>query len=179
MYKGLVFTLLLLLAGCSQRIVSYNNPKARYQSFETFRMVSPKVDNKLGQETSLAYEVVRENIQVEMDRRGYLASTVSPDLTLRYEIASSSRVETSTSQSLFLPTFQVNSRTIHEGIILLELYEQNKKLVWQGSYNLYQERKEKRVRKVIENAIGRIFTTYPYRANQRTPDNSLTEFKKK
>lgn len=171
--------LLIFLIGCSQRIVSYTNPKSKYQSFETYRMVSPKLDNKLSNETSLAYELIKENITKEMERRDYLLSSVAPDLTLRYEIASSTRVETNTSQSAFFPTFQVTSRTIHEGVLLLELYDKNKKLVWQGSYDLDQERKEKRMVRVIENAIGRIFTTYPYRALQRAPDNTLTEFKKK
>ena len=178
MYKWLSIILIFLI-GCSQKVVSYTNPKSKYDRFETYRMVSPKLNNRSSDDTSLAYELIKENISSEMTRRDYLHSTVAPDLTLRYEIASSTRVETNTSQSPFFPTFQINSRTIHEGVLLFELYDQNKKLVWQGSYDLNRERKEKKMTKVIENAIGRIFTTYPYRALQNAPDNTLTEFKKK
>ncbi|MEM6643681.1 MAG: DUF4136 domain-containing protein [Bacteroidota bacterium] len=170
---------LLIFSGCSQKIVSYNNPKAAYQTFETYLLVSPKMNSKLSEETSLAYELIAENIQKEMSRRGYEKSTVSPDLTLRYDLTSSTRVETTVNQSLFFPVFQVNTRTIHEGVLLIELYDPRKKLVWQGSYDLDQERKEKRVKKVIENSILKIFTTYPYRAAQRLPDPALTSLKKK
>lgn len=179
MNKWITFVLLVTLAGCSQRVITYSNPKANYQGYETYRMVSPKLDNKLSPETSTAYEVIKENISREMDRRNYIKSSVSPDLTLRYELSSSTRVETTTSQSFYYPTFQINTRTIHEAVLLLELFDENKKLVWQGSYDLNQERKEKRVRKVIENAVARIFTTYPYKASERNPDPLLTEFNKK
>ena len=172
------FGLFVLISGCSQRIVSYSNPKASYQSFSTYLLISPKLDNKLADDTSLGYELIKENIRSEMTRRGYQETTVAPDLVLRYELTSSTRVQTTTSQSFAFPVFQINSRTIHEGVLLLELNDQNRKLVWQGSYDLDQERKEKQIKKVIKNAVGRIFTTYPYRAEQRRPDESLTEFKR-
>lgn len=179
MFKWVRIVLFVFIAGCSQKIVSYTNSKATFQKFETYRLISPKIDNKVGTETSLGYKMIRENIIAEMSRRGYTESMVAPSLILRYELASSTRVETSVNQSFFYPTYQINSRTIHEGILLLELHDQNKKLVWQGSYDLNQEKKEKRIRKVIENAVGRIFTSYPYRASQKDPDPTLTEFKKK
>lgn len=179
MFKWISLILVITTAACSQKIVSYSNPKSNYQSFETYRIINPRIDNKPGNETFPAYEVIKENIINEMSKRGYEQSSVAPDLILRYDLASSTRVETTTSQSFFYPVYRINSRTIHEGILLLELHDQNKKLVWQGSYNLNQEKKEKRVKKVIENAIGRIFTSYPYRALQKDPDPSLTEFKKK
>ena len=179
MFKWLSFVLIVLIASCSQKVVSYTNPKSSYQSFETYRIINPKLDNKLSSESSIAYEQIKKNISNEMARRGYEISSVTPDLILRFELASSTRVQTTTSQSLMYPVYRINSRTIHEGVLLLELLDQNKKLVWQGSYDLNQEKKEKRVIKVIENAVARIFTTYPYRALQKAPDPSLTELKKK
>ena len=180
MYKWIVFFLLMGLSGCSQRIISYVNPKASFRSFETFRVVSPKLDNKLSSESNGVYELIRENIGAEMSRRNYVESSVSPHLTLRYELASSTRVETNNNQQPFgFQTWPVNSRTIHEAVLLFELFDQRKKLVWQGSYDLNQERKEKRVKKVITNAVGKIFTTYPYRALQQSPDESLTEFNRR
>lgn len=179
MFKWLSFVLIVLIAGCSQKVVSYTNPKSSYQSFETYRIVNPKLDNKLSNESSIAYEQIKKNITNEMSRRDYEISSVAPDLILRYELASSTRVQTTTSQSLIYPSYRIDSRTIHEGVLLLELLDQNKKLVWQGSYDLNQEKKEKRVIKVIDNAVARIFTTFPYRALQKAPDPTLTELKKK
>jgi len=178
MYKWTGIIVLIMLTGCSQRIITYLNPKANFQTFETYRLVSPKLNNKASDATAGVYTMVKENITKEMTKRDYLPSSVSPDLTLRYELSSSTRVETSTSQSFYYPAFQVNTRTIHEAVLLFELFDQNNKLVWQGSYDLNQERKEKRVRKVIQNAVARIFTTYPYKALQKSPDISLQEFKK-
>jgi len=180
MKKGCLFLFTLALVGCNQRVVTYLNPKSNFGSFESYRVVSPKLDNsKLNKESNLVYDLIKEGIALEMAKRNYEKSTVSPDLTLRYELTSSTRVQTSTNQSPFSPFYQVNSRTIHEAVLLLELYNEQKKLVWQGSYDLQQERKEKRVRKVIENAIGRIFTTYPYKALQKEPDPTLSKFEKR
>ena len=168
-----------LVSSCGQKIVSYTNPKANYSSFETYRMVSVKADNSnLGKESILVYDLIKENIESEMTRRNYEKSTVSPNLTLRYELTSSTRVQTNTNQSLLYPGFTVNNRTIHEAVLLLEMFDQSKRLVWQGSYDLNQERKEKKIKKVIDNATGKIFTTYPYKAGERNPDPSLTEFKR-
>ncbi len=171
--------LFFLLLSCNQKVVSYTNPKANYKSFETYRLVSNKYDNSnLAKESILVYDLIKSNIENEMKRRNYEKSSVSPHLTLRYELTSSSRVETTTTQSLVFPTFNVNPRTIHESVLLLEMLDENKKLVWQGSYDMNQERKEKRIKRVIENAIGKIFTTYPYKAGEINPDPSLEEFKK-
>jgi len=179
MNKWISLILLVILSGCSQRIISFNNPKSKYQSFETYRIVNPKLKNRPSDETTLVYDLIVEKITSEMNKRDYTKSAVAPDLTFRYELTSSTRVETTTTQSLYFPAIQVNSRTIHEAVLLFELFDQNKKLVWQGSYDLNQERRERRIRKVIENAVGRIFTTYPYRALQKNPDPSLTEYKQK
>ena len=178
MSKWFVFIAFASLLSCSQRIITYLNPKANFQSFETYRLVSPKLNNKTNEATAGVYEMIKENIYAEMSKRDYLESSVTPHLTLRYELASSTRVETTTSQSFYYPAFQVNTRTIHEAVLLFELFDQNEKLVWQGSYDLNQERREKRVRKVIENAVARIFTTSPYKALQRNPEVSLQEFTK-
>ncbi|MEM6734925.1 MAG: DUF4136 domain-containing protein [Bacteroidota bacterium] len=178
MYRWIPVVSLLVLS-CGQRVVSYTNSKANYKSFETYRMINPKIDNgNLDTDSSIAYDLIKHNISIEMKKRNYEPSSVSPDLILRYELTSSSRVETTTTQSFVFPIFRVNSRTIHEAVLLLEILDQNMKLVWQGSYDLNQEHKEKRVQKVIENAIGKIFTTYPYKSGESAPDPSLKAFKK-
>lgn len=175
-----MFILLALsFSGCNSRIVSFVNPKANFKSFATYRMVSPKLDrSEIVDDTNPVFLAIKEEIQQEMSRRNYSRSSVSPDLTLRYEVTSSSRVQTDSRQDPFSPFVQMNSRTIHEGVLLLELYDANKKLVWQGSYDLRQERKEKKLQKVIENSVSRIFTTYPYKALTSKPDLELTEVQK-
>jgi len=168
------------MLSCSSKIVSFVNPKAKFSTFETYILVNPKIDrSELADDSKLAFQLIKSAIQSEMNTREYRESSVSPDLTLRYEITSSTRVQTDATQDPFSPFVQVNTRTIHEGILLLELYDARKKLVWQGSYDLQQESKEKRLQKVIENAVGKIFTSYPYRALNKQPDPELAVYKKK
>jgi len=171
--------LLLLSFGCSDKIVSFVNPKAKFNTFETYRMVNPKVDrSEIADDNNPVFLAIKSEIQEEMSRRNYRISSVKPDLTLRYEVTSSTRVQNDAMQDPFSPFMRVNSRTIHEGILLLELYDVRKKLVWQGSYDLKQERKEKKLKRVIKNAVGKIFTTYPHKALTSSPDPQLTVFKK-
>ena len=125
------FLLLLVTISCSPRIVSYVNPKSKFKSFESYRLVSSQLSSKnVNPENSLIFDLIKENIHNEMDRRKYKTSNISPDLLLRYEITSNTRVQTNTTQDPFLITpTQVNSRLIYESVLLLELYDQNKKLI--------------------------------------------------
>lgn len=171
---------LLLLTGCSQKIVSYVNEKAAFKSFESYRLVSAKSDSKnVTPENTLIFDLIKENIRSQMDRRDYKLSNVSPDLTLRYEVTSSTRVENTNpgDPRFFNPAFPINTRTIYESIILLEIVDQKKKLVWQGSYDLRQLKKEKKASKAIEKSIGQVFTTYPYKALSGDIHDELTESK--
>ncbi|NQZ77401.1 MAG: DUF4136 domain-containing protein [Ekhidna sp.] len=172
------FILLLLLGGCSQKIVSYVNPKASFGSFETYRLVSAKAESKnVSPENTMVFDLIRENINRQMDIRSYKLSNVAPDLTLRYEITSSTRVENNNAADprFFNPGFNTNTRTIYESVILLELMDQKRKLVWQGSYDLKQQKKEKKASKAIEKAIGYTFTTYPYKALSKDVQENLKE----
>lgn len=177
MKKWLIITL-IATAGCNPKIVSYINPKAKFSEFETYRLVSTKAISKnITPENNLIFDMIMKSINNEMKKRAYEVSNVSPDLTLRYEVTSSTRVETNTNQ--IAPYPQVNSRTIYESILLIELYDHKKKLVWQGSYDLKQQRKEKKASRLIEKAVGHIFTTYPYRAKSGEVDETLKTIDKK
>ena len=160
------YLVFLLAFGCSPRIVTYVNERAGFNTFESYRLVSSQLESKnVSPENTQIFDMIKENIHYQMGRRNYKSSNISPDLLLRYEITSNTRVETSTVQDpFFITPPQVNSRMIYESVLLLELYNQNQKLVWQGSYDLRQQRKEKRTSRAIKKAIGYIFTTYPYQA---------------
>ncbi len=173
MKKWLLLTF-VIASSCSPKVVSYVNPKANFSQFETYRMVTTKAESKnISPENTLVFDMIRKSINDEMAKRSYIISNISPDLTLRYEVTSSTRVENSTNQIGPYYAPQVNTRTIYESIILVELYDSRKKLVWQGSFDLRQERKEKKASKAIKKAVGHIFTSYPYRASSAEIDESL------
>ena len=177
--KKLLFLTIVILSGCSPNVVSYLNPKANYGQFETYRMVTTKAESKIiTPENSFLFDMIKESIHHQMDRRDYTISNVSPDLTLRYEVTSSTRVENSTNAVGPYRTPQVTTRTIYESVLLVELYNSNKKLVWQGSYDLRQQRKEKKASKAIQRGVGHIFTSYPYRAKSAKVDETLKTIEK-
>lgn len=168
---------LITLSGCSPRIVSYINSKAKFSQFETYRLVSTKAESKnITPESTLVFDLIKENIHREMSRRIYKQSNISPDLTLRYEVTASKRIEIDNNQvgPFYNPP---TSRTIYESILLVEIFDQGKKLVWQGSYDLGQQKKEKKVSKAIEKGVGYIFTTYPYNAKSGKEDEALKTLK--
>jgi len=176
---------LIALSACSPKVVSFVNEKAGFHQFETYRLVSAKSEPKnFTPENTQIFDLIRENIHTQMQRRGYEKSSITPDLTLRYEVTSNTRVEINNNTQFnpyynpYYPAFPVTSRTIYESVLLLELFDNNNKLVWQGSYDLRQERKEKRIVKAIERAVGYIFTSYPYRARSAEVDESLKTIEK-
>ena len=175
-----IVLLSLLLLSCTPQIVSYVNEKSDFKSFETYRIVNPKLNNRELTDTPearLIYETIIEHIENQMTERGYVKSSIAQDMTLRFELSSGTRVDTNINETPF--SLNVSSRTIHQSILLLELHDRSKKLIWQGSYDLKNEQKEKQIKKVIENAVRRIFTSYGYRAKQAHPDESLINIKKK
>ncbi|MEQ6168874.1 DUF4136 domain-containing protein [Ekhidna sp. MALMAid0563] len=179
--KRWLLLLYLVATGCSPKIVSYVNERAKFGQFETYRLVSAKSESKnVTPENTTIFDLIKENIHQQMTRRGYQTSNVTPDLTLRYEVTSNTRVEINNNQvnPYFYQPFPVTTRTIYQSILLLELFDSNNKLVWQGSYDLKQEKKEKKVSKAINRAVGYIFTTYPYRALSGQEDESLKTIEK-
>ncbi|MEP5104054.1 MAG: DUF4136 domain-containing protein [Ekhidna sp.] len=180
MNKWLILLIPFLLC-CSPKVVSYVNEKAAFKNYETFRIVSAKAEStNVTPENTQIFDLIKENILNQMERREYQLSNISPDLTLRYEVTSSARVETNTNRpSAFYPSYRIYSRTIYESIILIELINENKKLVWQGSYDLRQEKKEKKASRAIEKAVGHIFTTFPYKARSNQTFDELKTLEKK
>ena len=181
MKRGLLVLIALsFFTSCNPKIVNYLNPKASFGAFSSYSIVNVKIDKRnLAPETTKLLGTIETQIKDQMEkRRSYVSSNIAPDLILRYELVSSARTDSnSNNRSIFNPTQTLSSKVIYESIILLELFN-NSSLVWQGSYDLNQSKKDSKNEKSVRKAIDLIFTTYPYRAGQIDPDLSLTEFKK-
>jgi len=178
--KHLLFLLFVsTLISCNPKVVTYTNPKARFQNFSSYQIVNVKIGKrKLPPEATELLGFIESQIKLEMEeRRNYAPSNIDPDLVLRYELVSNTRTERNTNNSIFYsPSF--SSNVIYESVILIELLN-NKRLVWQGSYDLTQSRRETKNENAVKKAIGFIFTTYPYLAGKAVPDPTLTTKKKK
>lgn len=184
MKKWLFLFSILFSQSCSQKVISYLNANAKFEQFTSFRIVSVKLEGrKVQTESTKIFEDIKTQIIDQMSKRSYVQSSISPDLTLRYELSSTSRTEQNNNNNSFnnvigYPNYNISSRTIYESILLMELYDQNKKLVWQGSYDLKQQKKEQKTSIALKNAIEQIFTTYPYTAGSKEINQELTSTKK-
>lgn len=171
---------IIIFASCSPKVISYTNSKAKFKTYSSYAIVNAKIGKRnLPPEATELLGTIESEIKTEMEnRRNYQPSNIGPDLVLRYELVSSTRTDSNNANnSVFAaPTF--NTRIIYESVILIELLEENK-LIWQGSYDLTQSRRETKNENVVKKAIGLIFTTYPYKAGSADPDPSLTTKKKK
>ncbi len=179
MKKGLLLLCLSLQFSCSQKVVSFINDRANFKKYVSYQLVNVKINKrKMAPEATQLLGTIESQIEYQMEGvRSYTPSSVGPDLILRYELVSSTNSNTTTNQS-FLGPPTLSTRIIYESVILLELLD-NRKLVWQGSFDLTQNSKEDRNHKAIKKAIDLIFTTYPYRAGRSDPDPSLTNMSKK
>ena len=180
--KKWMLILILATSACNPRVISFVNSKAKFGSYETYRLVSAKTESQnVKPENNQIFDLIKQNIHDQMEKRDYKLSNISPDLTLRYEVSSNTRVEinNATQTNPYYLQQPVTSRTIYQSILLLELYDTRNKLVWQGSYDLKQEKKEKKVAQTIERAVNYIYTSYPYRAKSSRMDESLKTFDKK
>lgn len=173
--------MLIVLTGCSQKVVSFLDDAARFETFESYRIVSASISSEKQNSSETAiYNIIIAELSKEMDKRNYELSSVDPDLTLRYELASVVNTPTNTNRiSPFNLSPQLSSRTIYEYVLLLELKDDKNKLVWQGSYDLNQQRKETKTAKVFQKAIGETFTTYPYEAANAAKQERLMKVEKK
>lgn len=187
MKKWLILLIIFSFCRCTPKVISYVNTKAKFQSFDSYRIVSVKLEGrKVEPESTKIFDDVKNQIIDQMTQRSYAISSIDPDLTLRYELNSATRSENINNNinnpinnPFGYPNNNFNSSAINESILLIELYDSKKKLVWQGSYDLKQERKEEKTSKVLKNAVDKIFTTYPYRSGSNQVYQELTSIKKK
>jgi hypothetical protein len=180
MKMSLILMSLLLFVSCSSKVITYTNPKAKFSNFSSYQIVNAKIGKRqLPPDATELLGIVESQIKMEMEeKRNYEISNISPDLILRYELVSNTRTESNNDNSIYSVYSSANTRIIYQSVILLELMNNNK-LIWQGSYNLNQSKREKKNETAVEKAISLIFTTYPYKAGSGSPDTSLTIKNKK
>ncbi|MEQ9404995.1 MAG: DUF4136 domain-containing protein [Cyclobacteriaceae bacterium] len=182
--KNGLFILLILLSSCKANVVNYLNDKARFENFDSYSIVNVKINKRqIAPEATKLMSSIETYIKGQMEtKRSYVPSNIDPDLIVRYELVSNTRSDLSSnnyrSNPIYNPNPVLNTRVIYESVILIEMYN-GKTLVWQGSYDLTQSRKDERNEKSIKKAIDLIFTTYPYKAGQSQPDPTLTSYPKK
>ncbi len=172
-----LFIAFLISASCTPKAITYLNEQVPFQTYNTYRILNTKLDRtNLSKEGRNIIDVLEFSIRKKMNDRGYQESNLSPDLILRYEISTNRYTTSSSKASPFTPT--VSTKTYMESIILLDLTDtKKKKMFWQSSYDLKQQRKMIKKEQATEDAISEIFYSFPYRASQRKIDEKLADWK--
>lgn len=174
---GLLFSLVGFIA-CSPKVLSYYNPDvARHKEYQTYRLLNTKLERtNLSKDGRAILDVVELALRNQMNKRGYEESNLSPDLVLRYEIATNQRTQSNNNNSLFWAP--VTTSTFMESLIIIDLTDTDrKKMFWQGSFDMRQETRDLKQEQATELAISEIFYLYPYRSGDATPDAKLADAK--
>lgn len=174
-----LFGLVLLVAGCSPRVIHFTNPSAKFGSYSTFLVVNYKANNAdISAEGMAILAQIEELINGQMVRREYNVNSKNPDLLVRYEIISNQRTEVDQNSNPYYPGMMWGNsfslRTFLESALLIEITDiTTKKVVWQASVDLNKYTKSRNREELLQKAIAQIYDTYLYNAGSRQPDESL------
>ncbi len=167
---------LLLLSSCAPEPIAFLSDKARFQDYESFKLLSPKLNRtNLGQNSATLIDDMEYWLRYGMRERDFEENNLSPDLILRYDLVTNRGTSTSVSPGFGYAI--ANTRTFLESTIILELIStETNKMIWQSSYDLSQK-SGKRSREATESAITDMFYTFPYRAGSKKLDEDLADFR--
>ena len=168
--KNVCFLLILesTLWGCAtNNTISFINDDMDLRDYNTYRLIQVDTDDEnYNMEGMVFFNQIEKTIIDNMDRRLFKTAR-NPDIIVRYELVSSQRTQTSTSNyynpyTSYSPSY-TTVRHYTEGILLIEFRDRRKKkLVWQGSLDLHFMKGEPD--EVVHDAVNDIFETYPYQA---------------
>jgi hypothetical protein len=175
----------LVLAGCATgpRIATEADPEADFSRYRTFAFYSPLAIEKEGY-TSAFSERLKEAARREMEARGYVYSSDSPDLWLNINAYTQQRTDVSTIPSVdYAYYYSYRARAYYavpywydrtnvyrytEGTLNVDLVDvERNRLVWEG---VAVGRVSGKTRDVaernakIDSTMAEIFSRYPYRA---------------
>ncbi|WP_258097072.1 DUF4136 domain-containing protein [Marinoscillum pacificum] len=171
-------TLLLILGGCSSKVIHFANSNSTFSSYEDFGIVNYKKTKDLSPEGEEVFSFIEDMISEQMTKRDYLLNQKDPDLVIRYELIRNQKSEVNSSYynpySYYRPFPTYSVTTFQESALLIELFDtETKKLVWQASLDLDKASKKNSTEQILNNAIVKLFNTYLYRAKTNSTDESL------
>lgn len=178
-FTGLYILLIALAVSCGPaKVVEFINPEMDYSDYKSYRLINFKSDNKdYSQEGLSLFSQIEQEIEINMEIKGFEPSHQEPDLIVRYELLSTTTTESQVNSNYYYDPYyrytpQSRSTNYTDGLLLIEFRDRKKKkLVWQASLDLRYGKKET-PEMVIQRSVDRIFQTYPYRANSNQPITS-------
>lgn len=171
--------ILMVIGACSapQKVIQFVNKEADFKNYYSYRIINYKTEKKgtYSANGTAFFNELESEISKEMSDRSYTKEK-NADLVVRYETATG--IKTSTNAPNYngnaynYDPYGVNQnrqRKSLEGLLLLEIKDKSKKLVWQGSMDIKFSKDLEENRTLLKNAVHRIFETFLYRAGNDQP----------
>ncbi len=134
--RFILFLLIITLSACSSGVISFYVIDESKIDFESFSFYARNEKNLRPQQLELD-SLIERAISTELEQKGF-AKKIYSDIYISYKITLGT---TSTSNfdrhqnysSYYYPNYNVSTSHYKEGVILIEFYTKNDKLLWQGS----------------------------------------------
>ncbi len=127
--------LFVLLSACSSNIISFYVINENKIELSTFSFYERKTNN-LTPEIKKFDSLVEQSISEALISKGYVKQSYS-DVYISYHITtgttSSSNIDNNRYNNNYSPYQNVNTTHYKEGVLLIEVFSKQDKLLWQGS----------------------------------------------
>lgn len=141
MKRIVLITLLALFSGCSTKVISFYVEDEPKIEFDTFSFYKREV-SELNEEQSKLDSLLQLTIENTLIEKGYTKSYPS-DVYIGFSITTGTSSTTQSPYDIRYPNYSPYNRygnyyyttttQYKEGVFLIELYNRDDKLIWQGS----------------------------------------------
>jgi len=173
------FTLLLFLAACSSeiRVSSDYDPDYDLRKYSTFNWL-PTTNIELEQNPLYYNELndkrIKSAVEEQFERKGYMMSTVKPDLIVHYHIIvdDQSIVTTDPFGYFYSPYWthlQTTIRQYREGTLIIDVMDpKTSNLIWRGyaSSPIEEAYSPSKIDSLVKTAVTKIFKKFPKKGKE-------------
>ncbi len=157
--------LLLILASCSSMKISYTKSAdaVDFTKYKTFDFSELKASgDTITKNFTERTDILKNAIVAEMNERGYVRSTIHPDLLINIGIVVREQSQ------LIQPSSPVNILGLYrEGAVSLDIVDAaENKIVWKGSITGIVPGKKSSAEKQTESGMKKLFERYPVEIKQ-------------
>jgi len=165
----LFITLPLLFTGCAANVVSIYNSDIANKKPSTY-LLQPLEEESLSEENKKVNNELIAVINESLKQKGLKPSAI-PDLYISYIISVHTSSETQRNNysnnysNYYNPSFNYSTKNYKEGVLIIDIKNNNGKLVWQGSKTI-KVRSKHNVGEYLPEVFQEILTYYSINGSQ-------------
>ena len=159
--------IILLMACGGTRVVSFYNPTYERNKYKSFTIRENYDHDKLSREHQKLDSLILDEVRKGFLSLGYKESSL-PDLYVTFQINLNTTSETHTERNYYSGynyygyspyPYNIYTTNYKEGVVILEVRNDNNKLVWQGSKD-FKVKKGKETSELLIETIGEIARSF-------------------